>query len=141
MFINWFSCFRYSIMRQCWNDDPSARPSFHQLEKTFEEMVGDGVEYLEIIQDAVVNPSYFVDQIDNLTGKSTNQSKVHSRKQNVPKFRHRPCIHKRAPDERHRQHPIHECEYVAYTIVSRGPARNSYLELCLFFFMSERGTV
>ena len=40
--------YRYRVMTSCWNEDPSERPSFKELTETFERMLEDGVEYLDL---------------------------------------------------------------------------------------------
>ena len=40
--------YRYRVMTSCWNVDASERPSFKELTETFEQMLEDAVEYLDL---------------------------------------------------------------------------------------------
>jgi Protein tyrosine kinase. len=40
--------YRYKVMTSCWNEVPSERPSFKELTMTFEQMLEDGVDYLDL---------------------------------------------------------------------------------------------
>jgi len=54
------SChYRYRVMTRCWNEDASERPSFKELTVTFEQMLEDGVEYLDLNPRIVHNRTYF----------------------------------------------------------------------------------
>jgi proto-oncogene tyrosine-protein kinase Ret len=53
-------------MRSCWNEDPSERPSFKELTATFERMLEDGVEYLDLNPRIVHNRTYFTNPRDIL---------------------------------------------------------------------------
>ena len=35
-------------MKSCWNEDTSERPTFKELTETFEQMLEDAVEYLDM---------------------------------------------------------------------------------------------
>jgi len=35
-------------MTNCWNEDANVRPTFKELTETFEQMLEDGVEYLDM---------------------------------------------------------------------------------------------
>ncbi|KAK9505358.1 hypothetical protein O3M35_009438 [Rhynocoris fuscipes] len=49
----------YEIMKECWNADPSSRPSFQRLMDKFEHMLEDGSDYLDCNVKMVSNPAYF----------------------------------------------------------------------------------
>ncbi|XP_049772167.1 proto-oncogene tyrosine-protein kinase receptor Ret-like [Schistocerca cancellata] len=49
----------YKVMRQCWQEEPSERPSFKQLTAIFESMLKDSAEYLDLNPSIVQNPGYF----------------------------------------------------------------------------------
>ncbi|XP_066991622.2 proto-oncogene tyrosine-protein kinase receptor Ret [Anabrus simplex] len=49
----------YRVMRSCWNEDASDRPSFKELTRIFERMLEDGVEYLDLNPRIVHNRTYF----------------------------------------------------------------------------------
>jgi proto-oncogene tyrosine-protein kinase Ret len=53
-------------MRSCWNEDPSERPAFKMLTATFEKMLEDGVEYLDLNPRIVHNRTYFTSPSDLL---------------------------------------------------------------------------
>jgi hypothetical protein len=54
------------MMRSCWNEDTSERPSFKKLTATFERMLEDGVEYLDLNPRIVHNRTYFTNPRDIL---------------------------------------------------------------------------
>jgi hypothetical protein len=56
--------YRYRVMTSCWNEDPSERPSFKELTVTFEQMLEDGVEYLDLNPRIVHNRAYFTSPRD-----------------------------------------------------------------------------
>lgn len=58
--------YRYRVMTSCWNEDPSERPSFKELTVTFEQMLEDGVEYLDLNPRIVHNRTYFTSPRDIL---------------------------------------------------------------------------
>jgi len=61
------SChYRYRVMTSCWNEDPSERPSFKEHTVTFEQMLEDGVEYLDLNPRIVHNRTYFTSPRDIL---------------------------------------------------------------------------
>jgi len=61
------SChYRYRVMTSCWNEDPSERPSFKELTVTFEQMLEDGAEYLDLNPRIVHNRTYFTSPRDIL---------------------------------------------------------------------------
>ena len=43
-----FSSFSYSVMRDCWKQDPDERPSFQQLLDTMEHVVLQEVSYFDL---------------------------------------------------------------------------------------------
>ncbi|XP_047106392.1 uncharacterized protein LOC124775607 [Schistocerca piceifrons] len=49
----------YKVMRRCWLEEPSDRPSFKELTYTFEKMLEDSVEYLNLDALVVQNYAYF----------------------------------------------------------------------------------
>jgi len=49
---------RYSVMTSCWNEDANERPTFKELTETFEQMLEDGVEYLDMNTGIVHNRPY-----------------------------------------------------------------------------------
>lgn len=50
---------RYSIMRQCWQEQPSSRPTFSELSQWFDRMLQSGSEYLDLSTPMVLNREYF----------------------------------------------------------------------------------
>jgi len=58
--------YRYRVMTSCWNEDPSERPSFKELTVKFEQMLEDGVEYLDLNPRIVHNRTYFTSPRDIL---------------------------------------------------------------------------
>ncbi|XP_069700695.1 proto-oncogene tyrosine-protein kinase receptor Ret isoform X2 [Periplaneta americana] len=54
----------YRVMRSCWDEDPSERPSFKELTVNFEQMLEDGVEYLDLNPRIVHNRTYFTNPRD-----------------------------------------------------------------------------
>lgn len=46
-------------MRSCWHPDPEGRPSFQELSKTWEKMLEDGNNYLDLSNNSIHNRSYF----------------------------------------------------------------------------------
>lgn len=53
--------FRYTIVKNCWSDDSTSRPSFRLLASQFEKLLGRNAKYLELDQSAVSNPNYCAD--------------------------------------------------------------------------------
>jgi hypothetical protein len=53
-------------MTSCWNEDASERLSFKELTETFEQMLEDGVEYLDLNPRIVHNRTYFTSPRDIL---------------------------------------------------------------------------
>lgn len=53
-----FSSPRYSIIKSCWADDSSARPSFKSLALQWERLLGNSAKYLELDGTGVSNPLY-----------------------------------------------------------------------------------
>ncbi|XP_037083941.1 proto-oncogene tyrosine-protein kinase receptor Ret-like [Pollicipes pollicipes] len=49
----------YSIMRQCWQEQPSSRPTFAELTMWFDKMLQSGSEYLDLSTPLVLNREYF----------------------------------------------------------------------------------
>jgi hypothetical protein len=49
---------RYRVMTTCWNEDANVRPTFNELTETFEQMLEDGVEYLDMNTGIVHNRPY-----------------------------------------------------------------------------------
>ncbi|XP_043202608.1 proto-oncogene tyrosine-protein kinase receptor Ret-like [Amphibalanus amphitrite] len=49
----------YSIMRQCWEELPSSRPTFSELTMWFDKMLQSGSEYLDLSTPVVINREYF----------------------------------------------------------------------------------
>lgn len=45
--ISLFSSFSYSVMRDCWKQDPDERPSFQQLLDTMENVILQEVNYFD----------------------------------------------------------------------------------------------
>jgi hypothetical protein len=45
-------------MTSCWNEDASVRPSFEELTETFEQMLEDAVQYLDLNTGTVHNRPY-----------------------------------------------------------------------------------
>jgi hypothetical protein len=66
--------YRYRVMTSCWNEDASERPSFKELTVTFEQMLEDGEEYLEINPGIVHNRPYCASPRDIL-GKNIGYSR------------------------------------------------------------------
>ncbi|KDR18226.1 Proto-oncogene tyrosine-protein kinase receptor ret [Zootermopsis nevadensis] len=62
----------YRVMRSCWNEDASERPSFKDLTATFERMLEDGVEYLDLNPRIVHNRTYFTNPRDILDNNDEN---------------------------------------------------------------------
>lgn len=58
--------FRYAVMKSCWHISPEMRPSFHELSTQFENMIKDGVDYLDLTNNAIHNRSYFCSNFDNI---------------------------------------------------------------------------
>ncbi|KAJ9594646.1 hypothetical protein L9F63_027370 [Diploptera punctata] len=56
----------YNIMRSCWYEHPQDRPPFKELTATFERMLEDGVEYLDLNPRIVHNRTYFTSPQDLL---------------------------------------------------------------------------
>lgn len=51
----------YQILKSCWQENPSHRPTFKCLVAKFEEMLGEGKEYLDLNPRTVENKTYFSD--------------------------------------------------------------------------------
>jgi hypothetical protein len=66
--------YRYRVMTSCWNEDPSERPSFKELTLTFEQMLEDSVEYLDLNPRIVHNRAYFTSPRD-IFGKHIDYAK------------------------------------------------------------------
>ncbi|KAL1115765.1 hypothetical protein AAG570_006055 [Ranatra chinensis] len=49
----------YDLMKRCWAEEPSERPSFMELTDKFERMLEEGTDYLDCNVRMVANPSYF----------------------------------------------------------------------------------
>jgi len=60
---------RYRVMTSCWNEDASERPTFKELTETFEQMLEDGAEYLDLSTGIVHNRTYRASPRD-LLGKN-----------------------------------------------------------------------
>jgi hypothetical protein len=58
--------YRYRVMTSCWNEDASQRPSFKELTETFDQMLEDTVEYLDL------NPCIVHNSPRDIQGKSIN---------------------------------------------------------------------
>lgn len=53
---------RYTIMIKCWREDPQERPQFAELVKIIEDMLGVGLDYLDLdCLAGVTNKEYFMD--------------------------------------------------------------------------------
>ena len=46
-------------MRQCWQEQPSSRPTFAELSQWFDRMLQSGSEYLDLSTPLVLNREYF----------------------------------------------------------------------------------
>lgn len=52
---------RYELMMKCWREDPQERPQFAELVKTVEDMLGVGMDYLDLgCLAGVSNREYFM---------------------------------------------------------------------------------
>ena len=52
---------RYVLMMKCWRADPQERPQFAELVKTIEDMLGVGMDYLDLgCLVGVSNREYFM---------------------------------------------------------------------------------
>ena len=52
---------RYALMKKCWREDPQERPQFAELVKTVEDMLGVGMDYLDLdCLAGVSNREYFL---------------------------------------------------------------------------------
>lgn len=51
----------YHILRSCWQENPSHRPTFKTLVAKFEEMLGEGKDYLDLNPRIIENKTYFSD--------------------------------------------------------------------------------
>lgn len=49
----------YQILRSCWQENPSHRPTFKSLVAKLEEMLGEGKDYLDLNPRTVENKTYF----------------------------------------------------------------------------------
>ena len=53
--------FRYDLMIKCWREDPHERPEFIELVKIIEDMLGVGLDYLDLsCLTSVTNQEYFM---------------------------------------------------------------------------------
>ncbi|KAJ4434078.1 hypothetical protein ANN_16397 [Periplaneta americana] len=66
----------YRVMRSCWDEDPSERPSFKELTVNFEQMLEDGVEYLDLNPRIVHNRTYFTNPRDIISEYGRNVCNV-----------------------------------------------------------------
>lgn len=48
-------------MMKCWKEDPQERPQFAELVKIVEDMLGVGMDYLDLGCLTVSNREYFMD--------------------------------------------------------------------------------
>ncbi|XP_065677191.1 uncharacterized protein LOC100206932 isoform X2 [Hydra vulgaris] len=55
----------YSIMLQCWNEDPLQRPTFTTLREYFDKVISQGDCYLNFDFDENTAPSFLADETDN----------------------------------------------------------------------------
>lgn len=49
----------YQILRSCWQENPTHRPTFKSLVAKLEEMLGEGKDYLDLNPRTVENKTYF----------------------------------------------------------------------------------
>ncbi|KAK6628279.1 hypothetical protein RUM43_002091 [Polyplax serrata] len=49
----------YQILRSCWHENPSHRPTFKSLVAKLEEMLGEGKDYLDLNPRTAENKTYF----------------------------------------------------------------------------------
>ncbi|XP_039288327.1 proto-oncogene tyrosine-protein kinase receptor Ret [Nilaparvata lugens] len=64
----------YDIMTSCWFENPSQRPTFHQLEHSLETMLEDGIDYLELDTWFASNRLYFSDLLQKDTTLDSGNS-------------------------------------------------------------------
>ncbi|RZF38172.1 hypothetical protein LSTR_LSTR005533 [Laodelphax striatellus] len=64
----------YEIMRSCWYENPSQRPTFHQLTQSLERMLEDGTDYLELDSWFASNRLYFSDLLQKDTTLDSGNS-------------------------------------------------------------------
>ncbi|KAF0300067.1 Fibroblast growth factor receptor 4 [Amphibalanus amphitrite] len=60
-------------MRQCWQEQPSSRPTFSELSQWFDRMLQSGSEYLDLSTPLVLNREYF-DLLSDGANQRNNQS-------------------------------------------------------------------
>ena len=58
LILNVFLYLRYSIILQCWNENPDHRPTFQKLSKEFEDLLQSNANYLDLEPTLVENNAY-----------------------------------------------------------------------------------
>ncbi|KAL3270281.1 hypothetical protein HHI36_009333 [Cryptolaemus montrouzieri] len=56
----------YQMMRNCWELIPEKRPPFHEMAPVLEKMLGDGIEYMDLSDNAIQNKSYFMSPFEDM---------------------------------------------------------------------------
>ncbi|KAH8410191.1 hypothetical protein KR009_007916, partial [Drosophila setifemur] len=63
----------YSIVRNCWADEPNGRPSFKFLASEFEKLLGNNAKYIDLETNAVSNPMYCGDEAALMTSNELGE--------------------------------------------------------------------
>ncbi|PSN52168.1 hypothetical protein C0J52_06471 [Blattella germanica] len=137
----------YNVMRSCWYETPSDRPSFKELTDVFERMLEDGVEYLDLNPRIVHNRTYFSSPRDLLAkqeeerwnlNKSPSafliQQNLRDRQKSSTSSQfdsssEDPHLHQQTPEDEQRLLANHRCEAI---LVAAGPSKPSETQKHLY---------